>query len=73
MAFRTTAVTTGVIRILLSTAVIAFKNMATNGGSATSEYVLERAAIIVWHSLAELLEVLRAVTYEDVCYFDHGD
>jgi hypothetical protein len=73
MAFRATAVTTGVIRILLSATVIAFEYMAPHGGCTASEYVLERSSMTVWHSLAEFLEVLRAVASEDVCDFDHGD
>ena len=73
MAFRATAVTTGVIRILLPTAVIALEYMAPHGGCTASEYVLERSSMTVWHSLAELPEVLRTVASEDVCHFDHGD
>jgi len=73
VAFWTTAVTTGVIRILPPAAVIAFKYMAAHGGSTASEYVLERASMTEQHLFAELLEVLRAVASEDVGYFDHGD
>jgi hypothetical protein len=73
MALRTTAVTTGVVRILLPTAVIALKYMAPHGGCTASEYVLERAFMTGWHSLAKLLDVFRAVAPEDICHFDHGD
>jgi len=72
VAFRTTAVTTGVIRILQPAAVITFKNMATHGGRTASEYVLERASMTGQHSFAELLQILGAVASEDVCHFDHG-
>jgi hypothetical protein len=73
VALRTTAVTTGVIRILQPTAVIAFEYMASQRGRTASEYVLERSSMTGWHLIAELLEVLRAVTSQDVCHFDHGD
>ena len=42
VAFRTTAVTAGVIRIPQSTAVITFIYMATHYGRSASEYILER-------------------------------
>jgi hypothetical protein len=45
MAFGATAVTTGMIGIMLPTALVAFKYMATHGGSAASEYVLERTSV----------------------------
>jgi hypothetical protein len=73
MTFRATAVTTGVVRILLSTAVIALEYMAPHGGCTASEYILERASMTGWHSLAKLLDVFRAVASEDICHFDHGD
>jgi len=41
VAFRATAITTGVIGILQPTAVITFKYMAPHGGRTASEYVLE--------------------------------
>jgi hypothetical protein len=72
VALRTTAVTTGVIRILQPTAVIAFEYMASQRGRTASEYVLERSAMTGWHLIAELMQVLRAVASQDVCYFDHG-
>ena len=72
VALRTTAITTGVIRILQPTAVIAFEYMASQRGRTTSEYVPERSSMTGWHSLAKLLQVLRAVASQDVGYFDHG-
>jgi hypothetical protein len=73
VTFRAAAVTTGVVRILLPTAVIAFEYMAPHGGCTASEYVLERTPMTGWHSLAKLLDVFRAVAPEDICHFDHGD
>ncbi len=55
VAFRTTAVTAGVIRILKLATVITFKYMATHGICTASEYVFERSSMTGWHSLAELL------------------
>jgi len=72
VAFRTTAVTTGVIRILQPATVITFKNMAPHGGRTASEYVLECASMTGQHSFAELLQILGTVASEDVCQFDHG-
>jgi len=72
VAFRTTAVTTGVIRILQLAAVITFKYMAPHGGCTASEYVLERASMTGRHLFAELLQILGAVASKDVCHFDHG-
>jgi hypothetical protein len=72
VAFRTTAVTTGVIRILQLATVITFKYMAPHGGPAASEYVLERSSMTGRHSFAELLQILGAVASEDVGHFDHG-
>ena len=72
VAFRATAVTTGVIGILQPTAVITFKNMATHGGRTASDYVLECASMTGQHSFAELLQILGAVASEDLCHFDHG-
>ena len=72
VALRTTAVTTGVIRILQPATVIAFEYMASQRGRTTSEYVPERSSMTGWHSLAKLLQVLRAVASQDVGYFDHG-
>jgi len=72
VAFRATAVTTGVIRILQPAAVITFKYMAPHGGRTASEYVLECASMTGQHSFAELLQILGAVASEDVCHFDHG-
>ena len=43
VAFRATAITTGVIRILQPTTVIAFEYMASHRGRTASEYVLERS------------------------------
>ena len=73
VALRTTAITAGVIRILQPTTVVAFEYMASHRGRTTSEYVLERSSMTGWHSLAKLLQILRAVTSEDICHFDHGD
>jgi hypothetical protein len=53
--------------------VITLKYMAPHGGCTASEYVLERAFMTGWHSLAKLLDVFRAVAPEDICHFDHGD
>jgi len=72
VAFRTTAVTTGVIRILKLATVITFKYMATHGRCTASEYVLERSSMTGRHSFAELLQILGAVASEDVGHFDHG-
>jgi hypothetical protein len=72
VALWTTAVTTGVIRILQPTTVVAFEYMASHRGRTASEYVLERSSMAGWHSLAKLLQVLRAVASEDICDFDHG-
>lgn len=72
VAFRTTAITTGVIRILQPTAVITFKYMAPHGVCTASEYVFESASMAGLHSFAELLQILSAVTSEDVGHFDHG-
>ena len=73
VALRTTAVTTGVIRILQPATVIAFEYMASQRGRTASEYVPERSSMTGWHSLAKLLQILRAVASEDICHFDHGD
>ncbi len=73
VAFRTTAVTTGVICILQPTAVITFKYMATHDGCTASEYVFESASMTWRHSFAELMQILSAVASEDIYYFDHGD
>ncbi len=73
VAFRTTAVTAGVIRILQPAAVITFKYMAPHGVCTASEYVLECTSMTGRHSFAELLQILSAVASEDICYFDHGD
>ena len=61
VAFRATAVTTGVIGILQPTAVITFKNMAPHGGRTASEYVFECSSMTGQHSFAELLQVRGAV------------
>jgi hypothetical protein len=71
-AFWTTAVTTGMIRILQPATVITFKYMASHGGCTASEYVLECSSMTGRHSFAELLQILGAVASEDVRYFDHG-
>ena len=55
VAFRTAAVSTGVIRILQLATVITFKYMASHGGSAAFEYVPERSSMTGRHSFAELL------------------
>jgi len=55
VAFRTTAVTAGVIRIPQSATVITFKYMATHDGRTASEYILECASMTGRHPLAELL------------------
>jgi hypothetical protein len=55
VAFRATAVTAGVIRILQLAAVITFKYMATHGGPAASEYVFESSSMTGQHFFAELL------------------
>ncbi len=55
VAFRTTAVTAGVVRILQPAAVITFKYMATHGVCTTSEYVFESASMTGRHSFAKLL------------------
>jgi hypothetical protein len=73
VAFRTTAVTAGVVRILQPAAVITFKYMAPHGLCTASEYVFESASMTGRHSLAELLQILGAVTSEDICHFDHSD
>ena len=73
VAFRTTAVTAGVVRILKPAAVITFKYMAPHGVCTASEYVLECTSMTGRHSLAELMQILSAVASEDICYFDHGD
>ena len=73
VAFRATAVTTGVIRILLPAAVITFKYMASHGGCTALEYVFERASMTGRHSFAELLQILGAAASEDLCHFDYGD
>ena len=72
VAFRTAAVTTGVIRILQLATVITFKYMAPHGVCTASEYVLKRSSMTGRHSFAELLQILVAVTSEDICHFDHG-
>jgi len=72
VAFRATAVTTGVIRILQPAAVITFKYMAPHGGRTASEYVLERTSMTGQHSFDELLQIIGTVASEDVCHFDHG-
>jgi len=72
VAFRTTAVTAGVIGILLPTAVIALEYMASHRGRTASEYVCEGAAMTGGHLIAKLLQVLRAVASQDISYFDHG-
>jgi hypothetical protein len=72
VALRTTAVATGVIRILQSAAVIAFEYMAPQRRRTASEYVLERSSMTGWHLIGELAEILRAVASQDVGYFDHG-
>jgi hypothetical protein len=72
MTFRTTAVTTRVIRILKLATVITFKYMASHGICTAFEYVVERSSMTGWHSLAELLQILGAVTPEDVCNLNHG-
>ncbi len=72
VAFRTTAVTAGVIRIPQSAAVITFKYMATHDGRRASEYILERSSMTGRHSSAELLQILGSVASEDVCHFVHG-
>ena len=72
VAFRATAVTTGVIRILQPTAVITFKYMAPHGRCTASEYILECTSMTGRHSLAELLQIPSAVASEDVGHFDHG-
>jgi len=72
VAFRTTAVTTGMIRIPQPAAVITFKYMATHYGRSASEYVFERSSMTGRHSFAELLQILGAEASEDVCHFDHG-
>ena len=55
MAFRATAVTTRVIRILQLAAVITFKYMAPHGGPAASEYFFESSSMTGQHFFAELL------------------
>ncbi len=55
VAFRTTAVTAGVIRIPQSAAVITFIYMATHDGRTASEYILECASMTGRHPVAELL------------------
>ena len=72
VTFRTTAVTTGVIRILKLATVITFKYMATHGRCTASEYILECSSMTGRHSFAELLQILCAVTSEDIGHFDHG-
>jgi hypothetical protein len=72
VAFGTTAVTTGVIRILQPTTVITFEYMASQRGRTASEYVLERSSMTGGHLIAELLEILGAVALQDICHFDHG-
>jgi len=72
MAFRATAVTTGVIRILKLAAVITFKYMAPHGKCTASEYVFESSSMAGQHFFAELLQIPGAVTPEYICYFDHG-
>ena len=72
VAFRTTAVTAGVVRILQPAAVITFKYMAPHGLCTASEYVLECTSMTGRHSLAELLQIPGAVASEYICYFDHG-
>jgi len=72
VAFRTTAVTAGVIRILQPAAVIALEYMASQRGRTASEYVLERPSMTGEHPRAKLLEVLGAVASQDISYFDHG-
>jgi hypothetical protein len=72
VALRTTSVTAGVIRILLSAAVIAFEYVASHRGRTTSEYILECTSMTGWHSFTEGVEVLRAVASQDIGNFDHG-
>ncbi len=55
VAFRTTAVTAGVIRILQLATVITFKYMAPHGLYTASEYVFECTSMTGRHSFAELL------------------
>ena len=72
VAFRATAVIAGVIRISQSAAVITFKYTTTHDGCTASEYILECSSMTGRHSFAELLQILCAVTSEDIGHFDHG-
>ena len=72
VAFGTATVTTGVIRILLLTAVITFKNMASQGRRTASEYVRKCASVTGRHSLIKFVQILGAVASKDVGHFDHG-
>ena len=72
VAFRATAVATGVIRILLPAAAITLKYTAPHDGCTASEYILECSSMTGRHSFAELMQILSAVASEDICHFDHG-
>ena len=72
VAFRTSAVTAGVIRIPQSAAAITFEYTTTHDGFTASEYILKCSSMIGRHSFAELLQILGAVASEAVCHFGHG-
>jgi hypothetical protein len=72
VAFRATAVTTRMIRIMLPTAVAALKDMAPHGRGTAAQYLLERPSMARQHLVAERSQILRAVTSKDIGYFDHG-
>ncbi len=61
VAFRATAVATGVIRILLPAAAITLKYTAPHDGCTASECVLERSSMTGRHSFAEIMQILGGV------------
>src|SRR4030043_21448 len=61
MALGATAVTTGVIGVMLTTAFVAFVQMAAQGCRAASQDVLEGPSMAGGHLSAELFEIGRAV------------
>jgi hypothetical protein len=57
---------------VLTTAFVAFVQMAAQGCRAASQDVLEGPSMAGRHSIAELFEIGRAVLPQDIGHFDHG-
>src|SRR3989339_688168 len=71
MTLRATAIAAGVIRVMPMAAFITLENMATHDIGTALEYICKCTMLTRQHFFAEFVQILIAVTAQDIRYFQH--